>query len=135
MTNNLSFVTDPHGKFYAGMTLKEAQSNGTDKSFLHRDFHNLDKNKDGVLSVEEVMNERKRSSKVDKWTAGIFGTLGVLDLFSNRSSKLWYALDLILDTYIVTTSLISAKRIDKGTERIENELKKREETSGLSLNA
>ena len=28
MVNNVSFVTDAHGKFYAGMTLKEAQENG-----------------------------------------------------------------------------------------------------------
>lgn len=135
MPNNVSFVVDPHGKFYAGMTLKEAQKNGTDKSFWHRDFHNLDKNKDGVLSVNEVMNERKRSSKIDKWTAGIFGTLGVLDLLSNRGSKLWYAVDLLLDAYIVATSLISANKIDIGTERIEEQLRNMEGSKNLSVNA
>ena len=124
MTKNVSFITDPHGRFYAGMTLAEAQVNGTDRSFWRRDFYNLDTNCNGILSVEEVMNERKRSSKIDKWTAGIFGIVGMFDILSDRSSKGWLALDLLLDGYIIISSLINAHKTDKGTERMENELLK-----------
>ena len=135
MVNDLRFVTDPHGRFYAGMTLKEAQIDGTDKSFWHRDFHNLDKNKDGVLSVTEVMNERRRSSKIDKWVAGVCGMLGVADMFVDRGSKAMLAFDLLLDGFIVISSLVSAYKTDKGTERIEEELLKHSGGKGLSLDA
>lgn len=133
MVKNLSFVIDAHGRFYAGMTLKEAQNNGTDKSFWHRDFHNLDKNKDGVLSVSEVMNERKRSSNIDKFFTGLFGLWGLADIMTGSGSKTWRLLNILLDAYIVGSSAMSAYKTDKGTQRINKELQRMSENN-LNVN-
>ena len=72
-------ITDANNRYYAGMTLKEAKIKDLEKSFWRRDFHNIDKNGDGVLSVDEIMTERKRSSKINKIMAAGFTGLGVLD--------------------------------------------------------
>lgn len=133
MTKDLSFVTDTHGRFYAGMTLNEAKRNGTDKSFFHRDFHNLDKNKDEFLSVQEILDERKRSSNIDKWTVGLFGVWGVVDMLTARGSASWMMLDLMIDGFIVISSAMSAYKTDKGTQRIEKRLQEMAENR-LQLN-
>ena len=36
-----SYITDPSGRFYAGMTIQEARLDGTDKCVWRRDFYNL----------------------------------------------------------------------------------------------
>ena len=133
--NDLSFVKDASGRFYAGMTIDEARKNGTDKSVWRRDFHNLDRNKDGILSVNEIMNERNRSSKLNKWGVCGIGLLGLLDLLSNRDSKGWMLADLIIDGFLIISCARSAYKIDNGTKRIEEELLKRSQGENLSIDA
>ena len=57
---NRPLIMCANNRYYAGMTLKEAKVKDLEKSFWRRDFHNIDKNGDGVLSVDEIMNERKQ---------------------------------------------------------------------------
>ena len=116
--NNFGAIQAPYGRFYSGMTLREAKENGTDKSFWRRDFHNLDKNKDGVLSVNEIMKERKRESLIDKITAGVFTVLGAHDLINSRNSK-WKWFWLAIDGYIAVSSILRANRIDRENKEIE----------------
>ena len=68
------------GTFYAGMTLQEAQKIGRDKCFFRRDFRNLDKDEDGILSKEEVMKEREREAKVLLADSIIMGLFSLAEL-------------------------------------------------------
>ena len=123
MVQNFSNIKAPYGRFYAGMTLKEAQLNGTDKSFWRRDFHNLDKNKDGVLSVNEIMKERKRESNIEKITALIFGAFGIHDLMTfNKTPGVWKYLWLGLDALVTADSAMKAYKIDKKNQQIKQQL-------------
>lgn len=111
-------ITDANNRFYAGMTLKEAKARDVEKSFWRRDFHNLDKDGNGVLSVDEVMNERKRSSKMNKITAAAFTALGVFDAVTGKG-KWWTLLDLAFDGLIACHSLSRAIKTDKRTKEYE----------------
>lgn len=119
----MPLVTDANNRFYAGMTLAEAKRNGTDKSWWRRDFYNLDKNGDGVLSVDEIMNERKRSANLNKIGAGLMAGIGVIDMISNRGSKLWLIGDLVLDTFFSYFCLNKAIKTDKQTKMYEEQIK------------
>jgi len=111
-------IIDANNRFYAGMTLKEAKARDVDKSFWRRDFHNLDKNGDGILSVDEVMNERKRSSKMNKITAAAFAALGVFDAVTGKG-KWWTLLDLAFDGFIACHALSRVIKTDKKTKEYE----------------
>ena len=60
LPQNRPLIMCANNRYYAGMTLKEAKVKDLEKSFWRRDFHNIDKNGDGVLSVDEIMTERKQ---------------------------------------------------------------------------
>ncbi len=111
-------IKDTNNKYYAGMTLNDAKLLGIEKSFWHRDFHNIDKDKNGILSVEEIMAERKRSSNSDKVIAGIFAAWGVIDALTTKS-KGWLAAGLAFDALVIFNCLSRAKRNDKQTKEYE----------------
>ena len=117
--NNSPIIFDATNRYYAGMTLTEAKKLGIDKSFWRRDFHNIDKNRDGVLSTDEIMNERKRASKIDKVMAGIFAGWGVVDAFTTKS-KGWLIAGLAIDAYLVFNCIARAIKNDKQTKEYEN---------------
>ncbi len=116
--NNIAKIYDANNKFYAGMTLQEAEKLGIDKSFWRRDFHNLDKNGDGVLSAGEILKERRRSSKVNKITAAVFTGLGILDAITEKSKK-WLIVDLAIDAFIAASALSKALKTDNQTQKYE----------------
>ena len=116
--NQIPKITDDSNKYYAGMTLNNAKLLGRDKSFWRRDFYNIDKNNDGVLSVDEIMKERKRSSRSDKVIAGIFAGWGILDAFTTKS-KGWLAAGLAFDALVIYNCLARARRNDKQTKEYE----------------
>ena len=116
--NKVPLITDVSNRYYAGMTLSEAQKLGIDKSFWRRDFHNIDKNKDGTLSVDEIMKERKRSSTSDKVFAGIFAGWGIFDMFTEKS-KGWLAAELAFSALLVYNCLSRASKNDKQTKEYE----------------
>ena len=121
-TNNRQ-ITDASGKFYAGMTAEEAKQNKTYKKTFRRDFQNLDTNSDSVLSVDEILAERRRSAKNNKaWAAG-FGIWGIMDCLPGlrAGGKWWYA-DLIIDAVCIILELREAKRTEEGTKHIEEML-------------
>ena len=124
--NNMPLITDANNRFYAGMTLAEAKRDGTDKSWWRRDFHNLDKNRDGVLSVDEVMNERKRSSRNNKIAAVICAGLLPLEIMAMKGSKGWSQIDSLIDVVIASVLSIGcvgrAIKTDKQTKEYETQI-------------
>ena len=102
MTNSNLLITNCNGRFYAGMTLKEAQLKGVDKCTFRRDFYNLDKDGDGVLSVREVMQERERDARIEKYSALAFASLGLLDYVTSKSKgerAFWIGIDALLGAF------------------------------------
>lgn len=118
---NSNLITNANGRFYAGMTLNEAKRNGTDKMLLRRDFGNIDKNRDGVLSVDEIIAERKRSASNNKgWAVG-FGVTGLIDCINDAFHSWGLALvGLVITGALVGLELREAKRTEEGTKRIES---------------
>lgn len=123
--NKLPLITDANNRFYAGMTLKEAQALGIDKSFWRRDFHNIDRNGDGVLSADEILTERRRSSKLNKITAAIFAALGIFDVIMEKSKK-WLIVDLGIDLFISVSALAKALKTDDQTQKYEKLLRQQQ---------
>ena len=128
-----SYITDPSGRFYAGMTIQEARLDGTDKCVWRRDFYNLDKNADGVLSVEEIFDERNRSLKWHKISAGIFSGLAVLDAFLPTGKE--KVISLLLDAIIIASDLKSIHNISKTNERYERMLAENNGSNNISYTA
>ncbi len=120
---NANLITNANGKFYAGMTLDEAKRNRTDKMLFRRDFKNIDKNGDGVLSVDEIITERKRSASNNKgWAVG-FGITGLIDCINDAFHSWGMALiGLVITGALVGLELRDAKRTEEGTKRIEDML-------------
>ena len=116
MTNNNVKITNCNGRFWEGMTLKEAQLNGVDKCKFRRDFYNLDKNRDGILSVNEVMNERERDAKIEKFSAIGFGTIGLMDYFTG-GGKGKRAFWLGVDALCAVMSWYSYNKINNETQK------------------
>ena len=116
MTDNNVKITNCNGRFWSGMTLKEAQQNGVDKCKFRRDFYNLDKNCDGVLSVQEVMNERERDARIDKFSAIAFASIGLLDYLTS-SSKGERAFWLGIDAVCAAMSWFSYNKINNDTQK------------------
>ena len=117
MTNNVA-ITNSNGRFYAGMTLKDARERGVDKCVFRRDFYNVDKNHDGVLSAQEIMAEREYDANAEKWTAICFGTLGFLDFFT-PSGKWEKVLGLGIDALLIAFSLNNYNKIKKKSAEYE----------------
>ena len=110
------------GTFYPGMTLQDAKAIGRDKCFFRRDFYNLDKNGDNVLSKEEVMKEREREAKVllgDSILMGLFAIAEVIYLC--KSPKVANAAFTALATACSLSSLSSYKKKVKLNEEIKKE--------------
>lgn len=121
--NNMPLITDENNRFFAGMTLQQAKMNGTDKSWWRRDFHNLDKDKNGILSVNEIMNEREYSSRNNKIGAVLCAGLLALEILAVKGSKGWSMVDSLVDIVIesaLTIGCISkAIKTDKQTKEYE----------------
>lgn len=116
--NNFSLITDASNRYYAGMTLDDARKLGIEKSFWRRDFHNIDKDKDGILSAGEIIKERRRSSKINKITAAAFAGLGIFEAITEKSKK-WLIVTLSLDAFIIASALAKALKIDDKTKKYE----------------
>lgn len=123
--NNSPIIFDVTNRYYAGMTLAEAKKLGIDKSFWRRDFHNIDKNSDNILSADEIIKERKRSSKQDKIMAGIFAGWGIVDALTTKS-KWWLLTSMAIDTFFIYNCLSRAFKNDKQTKEYENIIDKKQ---------
>ena len=132
--SNMRLITNRNGRFYAGMTQEEAKENGTYKMFIRRDFRKLDTNGDGVLSVNEIINERNRSAKSNRNWAAFWGISGLLDIVLDRPQKGWMIADIIIAGVMVAFELSEAKKTDEGTKRIEEMLRNDENGQVLNYN-
>lgn len=117
-----NYIYDCNRTYYAGMTAEQAKANGTYRSFWSRDFKNIDKNKDGVLSVNEIMKERKRTVRGNYIVSAIAAGFAVLDICTNKS-KVWLAVGLAIDALLGITSFLGAKAIQKENKIYEGYLK------------
>lgn len=63
--NDMPLITDLSGKFYVGMKLENVPH--MDKDITR--FVKIDKNKDKVLSIDEIVKERKAEVKTEKLLA------------------------------------------------------------------
>ncbi len=63
------------GKFHAGMTRKEAEEASLDSCLFSRDFNDIDRNGDGVLSVRELCEERKLETDKGVRKADLMGRI------------------------------------------------------------
>lgn len=115
MTLNLESIKNSNGRFHVGMTRKEAQDKGVDKCTFRRDFYNIDTNCDGVLSLQEIMEERKRDANTEKWTAIGWGAFSILDFatYRNKSSKIIWG---IIDALVIGFSAFNYFKIKKQDE-------------------
>lgn len=68
--NSVSLITDVSGDYYAGMTPKEVMLLGKEL----KTFNKIDKNKDGILSTDEIIKIRKKQSM--QYKIGTIGSLG-----------------------------------------------------------
>ena len=123
--NNSPIIFDATNKYYALMTLAEAKKIGIDKSFWRRDFHNIDKNGDNILSADEIILERKRSSKQDKIMSGIFAGWGIIDALTTKS-KGWLITSLAIDAFFIYNFLSRARKNDKQTKEYENMIEEKQ---------
>lgn len=129
MNNNI-LIKDPSNKFYAGMKLAEAKRNGTDKSFWSRDFSNIDTDMNGVLSVDEIMNERKKMAKRSRNTGIALSAIAVADMFMPQS-RFGKFFDVLIDAAIAFTSFNQMRNVNIKTLEYEQILK----NQNLNVNA
>lgn len=109
------------GSFYSGMTLQDAKDSGLDKCFFRRDFSNLDKDGDNILSNEEIMREREREVKVLKADSIILGLCSIAELvFVCTAPKISNVLVFALATAIT----FSTNSVRKKNEKLNEELRK-----------
>ena len=126
MSTDLTLIHNCNGRFHVGMTLEEAKARGVDKCTFRRDFRNLDKNRDGVLSVNEVMNERKRDANIDLLSAIGFGACAFLD-----NSKAW----LLFDSFVTGANLFNYFAIKNQDKVYKKMIKNAEQNNRLNVNA
>lgn len=116
--NNSILIQDPSNKFYAGMKLAEAKRNGTDKSFWSRDFSNIDTDGNGVLSVDEIMKERKKMAKRARNSGLCWSTLAITDMFIPQS-RFGRVFDVLIDGALVFASFNKMNKINNKTKDYE----------------
>lgn len=78
--SNSKMIRTTNGVFHTGMTLEEARLLGRDKCVLRRSFDKVDKNKDEILTNDEILAERDREAKMFGWDAVFMGAFAVLNI-------------------------------------------------------
>ncbi len=127
----MNTITTASGKFYSGMNANTAKKQDIYKSKFSRDFCNIDKNKDGILSPEEILKERKLEAKRKEFWGLVnigFLTLDLLSVsFFKGKNKVLKAdkLDLLIDIplgFLGISSLLNSQKIKKENKEIQKEL-------------
>ena len=131
--NNLNFITTANGKFYAGMTYADAEKKKLAKRVLLTDFTDIDLNKNGKLSIDEIIKRRKKEIKNEYITAGIFALSALYDSISSHHSAASKLFWLALDLFIVITSLLKADNLKDGNRNFEQIKKTLKEKGQLDL--
>lgn len=122
--SNSKLIKTTDGIFYTGMTRDEAKMIGRDKCLLRSDFEKVDKNKDNVLTNDEIMFERERQAHLCKWDAilcGIFALDDARHLIKGRVD-LWNVLFCALFTGFAIDALNRKKKIEAANTELKNQL-------------
>ena len=134
---NVSKIMTHNGRFYEGMTLKEAKELGRDKTWWRRDFSDIDTDQNGFLSAEEIFTERdKTANDLKSW--GYFSA--VFSVIEGALSMKNYGkigiIELCADALVTFLFFNSSKKIKKDTDEMRAEYNKNQEaTQKLSVNA
>ena len=125
MTNNYIKIYDPSNKFYAGMHKNEAIQNGTFNTLMFRDFKNIDKDQDGILSVNEIMNERNKMSKRYNTSKYIWLVLTIANIFA-KYKMIPKLINSIILGFVTSSVFIAHKKLKQDTNEYINLLKNKE---------
>ena len=122
-TINQSQIRTANGVFYSGMTLNDAKMIGRDKCVLRRDFSDVDKNKDGILSNEEILNERDKEVKRLRVDALVMGAFGAYDAMSlTKGFSLWNLVFAGLFTAFTVDSVVRSNKLAKANQELKQRL-------------
>lgn len=100
------------GDFYAGMTQKEAIEKQLYSRKLRRDFQDIDTDRDGVLSVKEIIEECDTLAKRKNNIGIAFLGLAILDLSIRNNSFIEKALDMTIDILIAKFAFNQRNKIN-----------------------
>lgn len=122
--SNSKIIRTANGVFHTGMTLDEARMIGRDKCVLRRDFENLDKNKDSILTNDEILLEREREAKMLKWDAILMGAFAIWDIVATiKHPNLFNAIFAALFTGFSIDSIGRKKKMDNANAILKQQLK------------
>lgn len=123
--SNSKIIKAGNGVFYTGMTREDAAMIGRDKCLLRRDFGNLDKNGDNVLTNDEIMLERERQAHVAIYDAIICGLFALDDVISiiKGPSSFFNFLFGALFTGCAIDSLNKKKKLEAANEQLRQQLR------------
>ena len=112
-------IRTTNGIFYSGMTLHDAKMIGRDKCTLRRDFSDLDKNGDLILSNSEIIQERKREAKRSVVEGAVMSVFALDDFFRLRKGfSLWNVGFGLLFSFFAVEAFSRSKKIKESNEYI-----------------
>ena len=124
--SNSKMLHTASGRFYTGMTREEARQLGSEKNTFRRDFNNIDKNKDNVLTNDEILLERELEAnrlKIDTVLCTLFALDDIFWAFKgNKSMRLFHSLFAALFAGVAISSVSQKKRMDATNDRLLQEL-------------
>ena len=111
------------GVFYEGMTLADAKQIGRDKCLMRRDFSNIDKNKDNVLTSDEIMQERDKEVKRLRFDGFLASSFALMDAVSTfKKFSLWNIAFATLFSLFAVDSFSRMKKLDSTNKSLKHNL-------------
>lgn len=122
-TINQPRIRTGSGVFYTGMTLQDAKMMGRDKCLLRRDFSNVDKNKDWILTNDEILKERDNEVKRLKFDALLSGALALWDgVATIKKFSIWNAVFATLFGLMTVDSISRHNKLKAANEELKQQL-------------
>ena len=122
-TINQSVLRTGSGVFYSGMTYNDAVLMGRDKCLLRRDFSDVDKNKDGILSNAEILQEREKEVKRLKIDSIIMGIFALTDAVATiRRPSLWNLAFTTLFAGFTVDSISTKNKLQKANDIVRQQI-------------
>lgn len=121
--SNSKEIRTNDGVFYTGMTANNAKNIGRYKNILRRDFTNLDKNKDNILTNDEIILERERDAKMFLWDILLVGFFAAINIYSSIENKKF--LNFIFSgifSLLTAESIILGSKVHKNNKKLKKEL-------------
>ena len=124
--SNSRMIHSSSGRFYTGMTREDARAIGAEKNFFRRDFNNIDKNKDDILTNDEILLERELEANRLKIDTVLCSLFALDDIFwavkGSKGMRLFHSLFAALFAGIAISSVSQKKRMDATNDRLRQEL-------------